>query len=229
MIASLLAAFALAAGAALLAMGLHRPGRAPGWNAILAGALLLIVSSVYLALGSRLGSPAPPPAPSTGVEAPNSTQGSKQGGDLRVLVGRLAEKQAKDPGNGEGWALLAHTYSELQQHKEASEAYAKAAGLLPADARLLSDWADARVLANDRHWDAKARDIVARALKLDPLQLKALALAGSEAYARQDYPQAIAYWKRMKAAAPPNSADAKLADANIAEATAIMSGKKPPG
>lgn len=162
---------------------------------------------------------------------PNATTAkqSNAGGDLKVMVKRLATKLDQEPKNGEGWALLAHTYVELRQYSDAEAAFAKAAALIASDAKLLADWADAHVVAQGGKWDAQARDLVKRALSIDSKNLKALALAGSEAFARADYPQAIAHWKDMQAAAPANSMHAKLAQANIEEANAMLAGRKPGG
>lgn len=130
---------------------------------------------------------------------------ANSGGDLNTVVKRLADKMAADPNNGEGWQLLAKTYSELHKYAEADAAYAKAAALLPADATMLADWADTHVMANGRKWDDESRKIVKRALAADPKHVKSLALAGSEAFDRGDYKGAIEIWKRMKAAAPADS------------------------
>lgn len=160
-------------------------------------------------------------------DAPAMPAAQGNAGDLSVMAKRLADKLAKDPGNGEGWLLLARTYGEIRQPREAAEAYAKAAKLLPLDATTLADWADAQVMANGRKWNAEAKSTVERALSADSKHLKALALAGSEAFERADYKTAISYWQRLRAAAPPDSADAKLAQANIQEAEAMRAGKKP--
>jgi len=176
-------------------------------------------------------SPSPAPVASSGMRAPEAMSQTQpkanSGGDLNMVVKRLADKMVKDPNNGEGWLLLARTYGELGQHKEAANAYAKAAALLPPDAALLADWADAYVMTQDRKWNDEAREIVKRALAANPKHLKSLALAGGEAFDRADYKTAIDYWKRIKSAAPADSMDAKLADSNIVEATARMDGKKP--
>lgn len=149
------------------------------------------------------------------------------GGDLRDQSRKLAEKLEKDPNNGVGWLLLARSYREIRQLKEADEAFAKADRLLPPDASMLADWADTYVLGNDRKWDAKAKELVGRALKADPKHLKSLALAGSAAFAEDDFKAAIGFWKRMKAAAPPDSMEAKEADANLAEANSRLKGPAP--
>ena len=163
----------------------------------------------------------------TALPMPNQLQPAAPtaGGDLSEMAKRLADKLAKDPNNGDGWALLGHSYVELHKHAEAADAFAKAAAILRPDAALLADWADAYVMSHEHKWDKQSRDIVKRALAADPKHLKTLALAGSEAFDRADYKEAIAYWKRMKAAAPADSMDAKLADANMQEATARMGGK----
>jgi cytochrome c-type biogenesis protein CcmH len=190
---------------------------------IVAGAVAL-----YALLGKSEGHNAPLPPPVVSAMAlPDAKPQANTGGDLKTMVKRLADKMDKDPNNGEGWLLLARTYGELRQHGAAASAYAKAAALLPPDATLLADWTDAYVLTHDGKWDAASRAMVNRALAADPKHLKALALAGSEAFERADYQAAIDYWKRLKAVAPADSMDGKLADSNIAEANARIGGKKP--
>lgn len=190
---------------------------------LLPALIVAAAGALYLWLGNpaavRTG------APLVGSPSTEATPSEAHaGGDLNDMVKRLAEKLDKDPNNGEGWALLGHSYVELRQHADAAAAFAKAAALLPPDAGLLADWADAYVMAHDRKWDAQSRDILKRALRADGKHLKTLALAGSEAFDRQDHRQAIEYWKRLKGAAPADSMDAKLADANISEARSLLGG-----
>jgi len=195
--------------------------------AISGGAMLLgiaIYFGFFVGQESVSSVPSATPAMSAGAEAP---PGKANGGDLNTVVKRLADKMEADPKNGEGWLLLAKTYSELRRFSEADAAYEKAVALLPPDANVLANWADVHVMAKGRKWDAAGRDIVKRALAADPSHVKSLALAGNEAFDRADYKGAIAFWKRMKAAAEPGAMDSKLADTNIAEAEAVMSGKKP--
>lgn len=204
--------------------------KAGAWRWLLAAAVVAVAGGLYAWLGnpSATGSKAPPvPPPMTNLPQTEGQQ-ANSGGDLKVMAQRLADKLAKDPNNGEGWALLARTYLEVRQHAQAADAFAKADALQKLDAQALADWADAHVVANDRKWDAKGRELVKRALAVEPKNLKALALSGSEAFERKDYKQAIGEWKKMRAVAPADSMDAKLADANIAEATAVMTGKRPP-
>jgi cytochrome c-type biogenesis protein CcmH len=171
-------------------------------------------------LQEKLAGTAPPPHP----QAPNVAN-DRPGGDMQEMAKRLADRLASDPKNGSGWSLLARSYVELRRYPDAEAAFAKAAALLPADATLLADWADAYVIAHDRKWDKRALEIVNKALSVDAKNLKALALAGSAAFSAGNYKEAAGYWTRMKAAAPAGSMEAKEADANLNEARAKLGGK----
>lgn len=150
----------------------------------------------------------------------------KVGGDLNVAAKRLADKMAKNPGDGEGWLLLARTYTEINQMKEPASAYAKAAAHLPPNAPLFADWANAQVMANGGKWNDEAKKSIQRALAIDAKHPKSLSLAGTEAFSRADYKSAIAFWKRALAVAVADSPEAKLAAENIQEAEARLTGKQ---
>ena len=100
-----------------------------------------------------------------------------------------------------------------------------AAFRVPANASLLADFADAHVMSNGRQWDAQAKAAIGKALAADPKHLKALALAGSEAFDRKDFKAAVAFWERIIAAAAADSIEARAAQANIVEAKALIDGK----
>jgi cytochrome c-type biogenesis protein CcmH/NrfG len=110
----------------------------------------------------------------------------RNAGDLNELARQLAEKLKRDPGNGQGWALLARSYVNLQQFADAEQAFEKAAKILPRDAALYADWAEARVMAQGLKWDKRSMELLGQALAADPKNPKALSLAASEASARGD-------------------------------------------
>lgn len=193
------------------------------WGVLAIWGLFAGLAIVGLALNHFIGS-TPSPVVSTPAVPPLSAPVAP-GGDLQPLVPRLREKLAADPGNGEGWLLLARSYGQLRQYGDAVAAYRRAAELLPPDAGLLADWADALVMLNQGRWDEAARQLVGRALEVDRRHLKALALAGSAAFDRRDYATAIGFWNEMKAAAPTGSIEARLAEVNIAEAERQRAGK----
>jgi cytochrome c-type biogenesis protein CcmH/NrfG len=99
-------------------------------------------------------------------------------GDLHDLAKQLAAKLERDPGNAQGWALLARSYANIQQFGDAEKAFEKAAKLLPRDAQLLADWAEARVVGQGGKWDARAQQLLKQALAADPRNPKAVSLSG---------------------------------------------------
>jgi len=136
------------------------------------------------------------------------------------MAASLAAKLEKEPDNAAGWSTLAHTYYSLSRFPEAVAAYERAEKLLPEDADLLADYADALGALN-QSLAGKPTELVNRALKANPSQWKALALAGTIAFDRKDYKQAVVYWEQLKATLPPGSDIARSIEGSIAEARGL--------
>jgi len=143
---------------------------------------------------------------------------------MRAMIEQLAARMRANPENPEGWKMLARSYAAFGRFKEASEAYANAAARITDDAQLFADYADALAMAQGRTLDGEPEKLIERALAIDPANTKALALAGTIAFNRQDYAKAAQYWERMLPAVPPDSEAAKSVRANIAEARARAGG-----
>ena len=151
---------------------------------------------------------------------------SHEMGDLSVMAQRLAAKQEKNPENAEGWVLLAHTYVEIKQHKDAVAAFEKAVNLIPTDPQLFADYADALAVTNNGQFDAKTSELVEQALKLDPNHPKALLLAGTIAFKQANYEKAINVWEQLQPLIDKeDSALMHDVAANIAEAKSLISKK----
>jgi cytochrome c-type biogenesis protein CcmH len=137
---------------------------------------------------------------------------------LDAMIERLAARLRENPDDAEGWKLLGRSYTVLGRFPEAVDAYAKAAMRAPRDAQLLADFADALAMTHGQRLAGEPEKLVLRALELDPKNLKALALAGTAAFERKDFAQAVQLWSRMLPLVPPESEDARTIQASIAEA-----------
>lgn len=135
------------------------------------------------------------------------------------MVGSLEKHLADNPGNAEGWAMLARTYMVLQDYPKAAAAYERLDRLVPNDADVLADWADV-VAALRGKVAGEAEALVLRALEAAPRHPKALALAGTAAYQREDFAAAAGYWERILAQIPPGDDIARGVRASIDEARA---------
>ena len=138
--------------------------------------------------------------------------------DVETMVAKLAARLEQTPDDAKGWSMLGRSYLYLRRPADAVTAYERALALQKNDADLLADYADALALAQGKQIEGKPLQIIERALKIDPTQWKALAMAGSAAFERKDYRKAVAYWEKLQERAEPGSDFAREVAANIEEA-----------
>jgi cytochrome c-type biogenesis protein CcmH len=146
-----------------------------------------------------------------GAGQPNSAQ-------IIAMVDKLAERLKQDPSDGEGWAMLARSYSVMERNAEALDAYARAIALRKDDPSLLVDYADALAVKNNHSLAGEPMKLITQALKIDPANLKGLALAGTDAYVRGDFAQAVRYWSEVEKVGPPDNALVQRVSSSLAEA-----------
>ncbi len=201
------------------------PSAAGAWTAaIVAGALPIAALLIYVSLGNFDAF-----SPLAARDAGGGATGARHDvtpQELARMTAELAARLEKEPDNVDGWIILARTYYAQNRYAEAVTAFDRAVALAPRDAALLADYADALGASQGGTLKGKSLELVERALAVDPTQWKALALAGTAAFDRKDYAQAVAYWQRMKETAPPDSQIAQSIDSSIAEAREL-GGLKP--
>ena len=173
-------------------------------------AVPLISISVYLVLGSPQGL-----NPSRASAAQGAPHDQAQ---IEGMVASLAQRLESNPDDVEGWVMLARTYTALERFDEAAGAYAKAEARLPSNAQLLADYADSLAMAQGQSLQGKPEALIRRALAADGNNLKALALAGSAEFEKQDFAKAAEYWKRILPLLPADSEMGNSVRASIKEA-----------
>lgn len=192
-----------------------RPGRATV-TALAIGVLLpLFAAGFYARLGSRDALLLPQAA-----SAPEVTVAQ-----VEAMVEQLAkvmETKAGQPDELQGWVMLARSYAALQRFPEAARAYERATTLAPTNAQLLADRADVMAMLPGQSADGEPARLVARALELEPDNLKALALAGGAAFEKQDFATAVRHWARARELVPPDSEFARNLDRSLAEARTAL-------
>jgi cytochrome c-type biogenesis protein CcmH len=125
--------------------------------------------------------------------------------DFMELIRKVEEKTQANPDDGEAWAMLARAYAAMERWPEALQAYDKAIKLLPQDASVLSGYAEALAITNNRVLTDRSMALIRKALEIDPEDIKALEMAGIQAYQVQDFVQASHYFKRLHQLLPPES------------------------
>jgi cytochrome c-type biogenesis protein CcmH len=125
--------------------------------------------------------------------------------DFMKLIRKVEEKTQSNPDDGEAWAMLAKSYAATERWPEALQAFEKAIKLLPQDASVLSGYAEALAITNNRVLTGRSMALVQQALEIDPEDIKGLELAGIHAYQEQNFVQASNYFKRLHQLLPPES------------------------
>jgi cytochrome c-type biogenesis protein CcmH len=159
-----------------------------------------------------------------GEEVKIPDYGHQSSTGLDVLTERLKQRLGTNPNDGPGWALLARSYVELGRHSDAVAAFEKAQKLIPDDAQLLLDYADALAMANGRNLTGRPEQLVKQALAIDPRNVKGLMLAGTIAYERRDYRDALSHWEQAQKAMPRDAEPEVIRElaANVQEARDLL-------
>jgi len=148
-------------------------------------------------------------------------------------IKKLQDKLAKQPNDPNEWLLLARSLVQLERYPEAVKAYATLTQMVPKEPQLWADYADALAMTQGQSLVGKPTQLLDRALALDPNNAKALALGGSAAMERGDYPTAIEDWQALLKQIPnQNSQEAQMVAAGISQAKVFLArkngGKLPP-
>jgi cytochrome c-type biogenesis protein CcmH len=187
------------AGSAVAAQTAHR-----ATPIALALALPLAAAALYLLLGNPAAINPPPPAQEMTAE------------DIDRMVSSLAAKLKQEPGNLQGWTMLARSYKAMGRLPEAIQAYEKASSLAAGDADLLLDYADTLAVEN-RGFTEQVKQLIDQALAIDPVHPQGLWLRGTAYYSSADYAKAITDWEKLLSVLPPESENAQVVRANIDE------------
>jgi len=178
-------------------------------------ALVLLLPLLGLGLYPRAGSPDTPAAearaPLAAVAAVNASAAADD------AVRRLRAHLERQPRDARGWVILARLHADGDRFEEAAQAYARALAVsskVAADPAVWCEYADALGMAQGGSLAGRPRELVLRALALNPNHPKALEMAGSSEYEQGDYKAALRYWRALLVAQQAGSrAYAELAAA----------------
>ena len=209
------------------------------WTAVAVSlGVVAIAAGFYLAVGTPAAlDPAARLAARPEAQSPESTPSDKappfaagQDGTMTAeqiegMVQRLAARLAAKPDDAQGWRMLIRSYETLRRFDEAAKAYARLLKLVPETPELLADYAVVLGMAQGQTLAGEPETLIQRALAIDPDNLQALALAGSAAFERKDFANAVKPWQRLLAKVPQDSEMARSIGASIDKARALQAGR----
>ncbi|MEI8010344.1 MAG: c-type cytochrome biogenesis protein CcmI [Candidatus Nitrotoga sp.] len=174
----------------------------------------LLAVSLYFLLGTPAGLESKIPTASVDEAHPATPE------QFEAMVTWLAERLKAEPDNADGWVMLARSYVALNRYQDASIAYSRAVALQPNNAFVLADYADILAMLKQT-LQGEPEKMIQRALQVDPVNLKALSLAGSAAFERKDYQGAISSWQKILGLIPADSPVVASIKGSIAEARGL--------
>jgi cytochrome c-type biogenesis protein CcmH len=127
------------------------------------------------------------------------------GHDIMKMIQQVEERTRTNPDDGEAWTLLAKTYAAVGHWPEALHAYEQAYRLRPDVPSVMTGYAEALAISNNRVLKGKPMELVMKALEIDPLDMKGLELAGIAAFQDKGYAKAAFYFKHLYKQLPPES------------------------
>ena len=172
-------------------------------------AIAILLPLIAVGLYALLGSPA--------AVLSVTAQTQRATADMEQLAARLASKLEQNPDNPEGWSMLARSYTSMGRWDEAERAYGRIGPDLNRNAELLAEFAEMLVQKNNG-FDDRSRDLIGKALRLEPNNMLALFLGGGEAFSSEKYAQAATLWERLLPQLEPGSEDARMVEGNLTKA-----------
>lgn len=165
----------------------------------LAGVLPIAAFGLYFVLGN-------PTSLTAIAEAQAGSALQTAGGhDIMKMIQQVEERTRTHPDDGQAWTLLAKTYAAVGLWPEALRAYEQAYRLRPDVPSVMTGYAEALAISNNRVLEGKPLELVMQALEQDPLDLKGLELAGIAAFQDESYAKAAYYFKQLHEQLPPES------------------------
>jgi cytochrome c-type biogenesis protein CcmH len=209
-----------AGGDAVLPSGMLSSGSNVATITLTTLALPVLAVSLYLWLGNTRAL-LPQPAME---QAPMSAEGGHP--DFSSVLQNLVARLKDQPDDMEGWLMLGRTYAMMQRFNEAKEAYEKVLAFAPENPEVLTDYADIVAMTNNGSLMGQPLELIDKALRLDPQNPKALALAGTAEFERRRYKEAAGYWEKLLALIPPSETElVQSVNNSIAEAKSLAAGK----
>ena len=139
----------------------------------------------------------------------------------RPSAADLERRVAANPRDAQSWLALAELRRSQRDYAGSRAAYSKLVELHAMSAQSWADYADVLGSLAGGSLTGDAGRAIDSALALDGNNPKALWLKASQANEQHRYPEALSWWKKLRSALPADSPDARMVDANIAEASSL--------
>lgn len=146
-------------------------------------------------------------------------------GDSAPSLQSLEERVAQSPADPEALLMLARAYSESGRFADAAQTYERLTKIVPDEAWIWADYADALAMTHSTLMGAPTK-LLEKAIKLDPNNLKTLALSGTAAMERGDYAAAVRHWEKLLKLVPAENPDTQMIKDGVHQARQLLAQSK---
>lgn len=126
--------------------------------------------------------------------------------EMEDLTLALRTRLYYEPDDATGWLLLGRIALANRDMHTSIGAMKKAYELKPADVDIQFGYAQALIMSQDEMDQDQARTILTRLSQREYVDLRVFSLLAFDAFERQDFANAIDYWKQMQVAIGPKDA-----------------------
>ena len=179
-------------------------------------------ASDLVSQAEMLSSKLPPATAQSATGAPAGSGETRTAG--AATVSQLERQLEQNPKDKQAWLALAQLHHDQRDLPAARTAYDKLISLHGMTAQSWADYADVVGTLAGGSLRGDAGHAIDQALALDSSNPKALWLAATRALEEKHYDQALGLWTRLRGLLAPDSPDARMVDANIAEARQLVQG-----
>lgn len=163
--------------------------------------------------------PTAKPQPQVATQEPHDAQQ----GQMDELVANLQQRMEQNPDDPDGWLILGRTLKTMKRYTEAETALSNAYRLLPDNAMVMVELAEARLFVSGRaEISDDEQQLLESALAIDPQQQKGLWLLGMGAAQKGQYVEAIEIWQNLLDLLDPASGAAQTVSQQIEMASARL-------
>jgi cytochrome c-type biogenesis protein CcmH len=155
------------------------------------------------------------------VRAPAQNNAGAMASAAPASAADLERNVAANPRDAQSWLALADLRRSQRDYAGSRTVYLKLIELRAMSAQSWADYADVLGSLAGGSLAGDAGRAIDNALALDGNNPKALWLKASQANEQHRYAEALGWWKKLRSMLPADSADARMVDANIAEASSL--------
>ena len=131
-------------------------------------------------------------------------------------VAKIEARMQQDPSDVRGWQVLGPAYMQLERFDDAVDAFARVNAMITPTPDTLTNEAEARLMANNGHFDPDVTGLLDQALTLDPQNARALYYLAGEATRTEDWRKAEQLWTQMLALSDGTEAWIPIAERGLA-------------